>query len=465
MKKIPIFYYIIILVGLLVYSLYIYDHSGITGFFSGDFKVNIGNPNNFFNENKLITNGTFIDTALNTSLLFKTNGSMYGLINVTSKNNNPMINHPMRNAFTERISFNKFLIINSNLTFQNVTITFKYKDSELGNIDESSLKVHKFNNATGNWDVLPGSVDTSLNEVFGITNSFSTFGVFGDYVEQPSTIDTGTDTNTRSSGKSVAEIKEDFTVAPQIITTTLLQEQGKSLNLQIKNTGDKKIDIKINMQNLNEFAIISENDFVLDIGETKVVRLDLFALSEQKPGISIREIVVNGISTEKIINLVIEVKEREPLFDIRIKVLPEYKNVVAGGRLVVLIQLENIGLRGKLVDVESFLSIMDFDKKILYELSKETLAIGTQFSTIREINIPSYMPVGKYLAMAEMKHNNITINSYDTFDVVEKKEVEIEKPVPSLSIISTNFLIIAILITIIIFAIAVYFLFYKKMKN
>ncbi|MBI4739172.1 hypothetical protein HY772_06470 [Candidatus Woesearchaeota archaeon] len=461
MKRIPNLHYaiilVIILVGLFTYTI-IHNYSGITGSFTGDLKVHIRSPNEYFNENIVIANGTSIDTGINVSLLFNTNDTLHGFINVTAYQNNPT-----SNAFTEKASLNRFLIISGNLTFQNASITFKYNYSELGNLDESSLRVYRFSNVTGNWDVLPGSVDTDSNEVFGVTTGFSTFGVFGDSAQQQSVPGTGTGGGGGGGGGSAAEIKEDFTVAPKIITTTLLQEQGKSLDLQIKNTGNKEIDIRIEMQNLSEFAIISESDFVLDVDETKVIRLDLFALGEQKPGIYIGKIVIKGISTPEIINVVIDVKD----------VFPEYKKAVAEGKLVVLVQLENISLRRKLVDVELFLFIMDFDKKILYESSKETLAAGTQLSAIREFNIPSYTPVGKYLVIAEMRYDdNITVNAYDTFDVVEKKEAEkeadIEKPAPYLGITSPNalpnFWIIAILIAITKLAVAV-FLLYKKIKS
>lgn len=260
------------------------------------------------------------------------------------------------------------------------------------------------------------------------------------------------------------EIKPNFTVTPEIITTTLLQEQVKSLDLQINNTGNTKIDIKIELQDLSEFAVISESNFTLNLSETKLVRLDLFALSEQKPGIYIGKIVVKGDSIQRVVNVIIEVKERKPLFDIRIGILPEYKRVVAGGKLFALIQLENIGLRGKLVDVNLQFSIMDFDKKILFESYKETLAVGTQLSTIREFQVPSYTPAGKYLLIAEMRYNDITIDAYDTFDVIEEKETTMEKPAPTLGIELPNLWAIATLILIITVGVEV-FLHYRKIKR
>jgi len=144
--------------------------------------------------------------------------------------------------------------------------------------------------------------------------------------------------------------------------------------------------------------------------------------------------------------------------------------VSAGKNIFALVQLENIGLRGKLMDVYLKLLITDLDKKILFESSKESIAVGTQLSTIRELNIPSYMPSGKYMLIAETSYDNTTIDAYDTFDIVEEtteevvKEVTEEKTISTPGISLSDFLVVGFSVAIIIVCVMV-FLLYREIKG
>ena len=150
---------------------------------------------------------------------------------------------------------------------------------------------------------------------------------------------------------------------------------------------------------------------------------------------------------------------RELFFDIKIKVLPEYKKVVAGGTLVALVELKNIGLQGEPVDVSLYLSIINSDRKISFEVYKETLAISTQLSLMKEIQIPSNISIGEYLLLSKMKYDSITLEAYDTFSVVEKTEVKIESPalIPSRALPNSRILRIITTLVVIIIISAVFF--------
>jgi len=87
------------------------------------------------------------------------------------------------------IELNKYIDViadnDTNNNISSVEMRIYYTDAEVtsANLDESTLRMYKYNESTVTWDLIsPGGVDTSLNYVWGNVSGFSSFGVFGDAV-------------------------------------------------------------------------------------------------------------------------------------------------------------------------------------------------------------------------------------------------------------------------------------------
>lgn len=144
---------------------------------TGNVRFFVTDPNNFFREDVQISNqteNTTIKTDFNVTLVFRTNATSGGFLNVTKTTSNPAPSQPL-----QKESIGRFLEIQSNLTFANTTITLVYGDSDVLGVDERTLRVYAFAADSGQWEQLSGGVNTTTNEVFGTTTHFSTFGVFG----------------------------------------------------------------------------------------------------------------------------------------------------------------------------------------------------------------------------------------------------------------------------------------------
>lgn len=63
---------------------------------------------------------------------------------------------------------------------QPVTIKYSYKDANLLNIKEDTLKLYHYNKSTKSWDELPSTLDKTNKTVTGHTTSFSQFAVMGE---------------------------------------------------------------------------------------------------------------------------------------------------------------------------------------------------------------------------------------------------------------------------------------------
>jgi len=243
----------------------------------------------------------------------------------------------------------------------------------------------------------------------------------------------------------------DFEVKPEFITTSVFKEQGKSFDVSVTNLGDGKVNFNLGFENISDMGILSEDSFSLEGGETKNFKVYLYALSKTASGVYFGSIFVRSGSIEKKVKVVLEVKEREPLFDIKVIVPRQYKVVNPGDTLKVLVNMLNVGLYGTAVDVELYLYATDLDKVIIYELQKEVIAVETNVSIEREIFVPLNTFAGTYLVLGDAKYTNISISTYDTFNVNEKKYVR-----------ASYFIVLAIILALIIL---ILFILWKRKKK
>ncbi len=252
-------------------------------------------------------------------------------------------------------------------------------------------------------------------------------------------------------GGGGGEAPEPFIVRPEFITTSVLRESGKDFSIVINNTGRERLNFSVEIENLTEMAILNEEAFALDPGEGKVLKLYLYALKSAEQGVYFGDVAVRAGGTQKDVKIVLEVKEREPLFDVKVIVPREFKVLDAGDDLNVTVNMLNVGLYGTAVDVELYLYTTNLDKILIYERQKETLAVETNLTIGRSLFVPYNTPAGTYLVMAEAKYNNITISTYDTFSIREKKYVKI----------SYVIIVVAVLVLILI----ILFIIYKRRKD
>ena len=252
-------------------------------------------------------------------------------------------------------------------------------------------------------------------------------------------------------GGGANPLYQNFEIAPNFITTTVFQDEGKQFDIKINNNGGTSLLITSEIQNISNMAILNYENISVNKGESKTIQLYLYALSKTGPGVYYGKIVFRSGNLVKTLNIVLEVKSREALFDIKIRVPSEFKNVVAGDDVRAFINLLNVGLYGTPVDVDLVLYVTDFNKLVLYESSKEVIAVKTNLSVSRDLHVPLGTPAGTYIVLGEAKYGNITVSTYDTFNVVEKKYLR-----------ATFFLLI---IGILLLVFLILFFLYKRRKK
>ena len=246
----------------------------------------------------------------------------------------------------------------------------------------------------------------------------------------------GTTTNKTTPQKNMTT-GYDFEVVPDFFAVQMKKGQYYQKNLNVKNNGTQNLDIYISVAGLEYFVFPQENKISLTPGENKTLRLDIYISDIRPADVYVGKILFRSQYVERESKAILEIKEKEALFDIRTDVLKKYLS--PGGRVRANISVINMGdLRN--FDVALEYIIIDFDNKN-YTIKKEDIAINQTYNNIFYLDVPKDIVIGDYLFYSRVSYKNINASSYDTF-VVEK--------------ISTLFWLILILVLLVIIVFIIY---------
>ena len=258
----------------------------------------------------------------------------------------------------------------------------------------------------------------------------------------------------------VEEIEEieNFEVEPEILKVSLKQGETKRESIKIKNIGDEKLDININLESIKDFVLfpsgLSTQNFELQPGEEKTIQLVFSIEKDQIPDLYVKNLIITTDSKKKIVKTIIEVESLAPIFDVKVEIPQEFLEIAPGKDLLAQINIFNVkGIEA--VDVHVIYTIKDMEGNIILE-EDEYLAVETKTSLIKRLRIPSNLEEGNYVLYVKVEYDN-TVGSTSALFSVSKRYVE--TPLKR-----WEFYTIIVLVIILIFGILFYFE-YKKDKQ
>jgi len=246
--------------------------------------------------------------------------------------------------------------------------------------------------------------------------------IYFEIAEKPVTPPSSSSSGSSGSGGGggAAPVSEPIiSTDKKLIEATIMQGMTKKEILTIYNNKDYEINLEIELLDLENFISIEETNFKIPAKGQKQLTINFYSFETSFPGIRIGKMFLKTSQEKKEINLILEIKEREALFDILLEVLPEYKIVSSGQKTSALIKMTNIGFKENPVDVELVLSLMDLEENAVYESSSEMIAVKEYVSITRKIQIPENLPYGTYLVVAKIKYNDLPASSYDTIEIIK----------------------------------------------
>jgi hypothetical protein len=284
--------------------------------------------------------------------------------------------------------------------------------------------------------VCPSTICTEINYssgtlIFNVTE-FSTY----------SAEETPGETSPSGGGGGGSTVKAPFTVNKNQISVTLNPGQVKTEKITIKNTGSKIASIKINNQ-FQEIITLNEESISLKPGESKEISFNIIVKENITPELYLGKIIISSSSMEEEILFAIEVESIGILLDVRAEILKEYLEILPGESILAEIRLFNLGEDNNRKDIVIEYSVRDYENNEIVK-EHESLAIETQATFIKRINIPENARYGKYVLYVKAIYEEKIASSSDNFIITSLKLTTREKIYIGIAIILLGILLFLI---------------------
>ncbi|MFH1327212.1 MAG: hypothetical protein ABIH59_03745 [archaeon] len=227
------------------------------------------------------------------------------------------------------------------------------------------------------------------------------------------------------SGKTIekTQAKGFFEISQEELKIKLKQGEIKSQKIIIKNIKEKALSFKISISKIKDFLRINEEEFKLEPKEEKVIIFDFIAKEDITPTLYMGEIIIKTDEEEEKILVLVEIETKKSLFDVKMNLLKT--TVIPGETINPKIELYNLGETGRIdASIEYFIK-NEYDEIIVYE--QETVAVETQLSYIKELQIPETANRGRYVLYVKVSYSDTVASSTVWFSLDKKLFSELYK--------------------------------------
>lgn len=217
-------------------------------------------------------------------------------------------------------------------------------------------------------------------------------------------------------GGTTPSVVYDFSLDKEILMVELVKGEHSQKQIKITNNGTK--DILVSVSSLDKFTFLEKESFFIEVGKSEILRVDFYFSEKERADVYVGKINFVYGNLKKSVKVVLDVKDKEPLFDVNVNVLKKY--ILPGGKVIANVTVLNLGSL-KNLDAELEYYILDFENKT-YNPKKETFNIKDSFSKIVFLETPKNVSMGDYLFYSKVSYGEISASSYDIF-VIEKLSI------------------------------------------
>ena len=257
-----------------------------------------------------------------------------------------------------------------------------------------------------------------------------------------------TPTNGNGNGNGNGRRKQiNFSINKDLIIASINQGDRLRETIIITNTGKESLLFSLNLQGeIGRFVILSEESFSLLAGESKTINVDFFVGNNETGAVYSGSIIVNTGSLSKSVSVVLEVLEKEALFDLKSELFDITLTKIQN--LKTKITLSEVSGLGKVnVFLEYF--IKDFLENEI-KIGEETLEVDGSLEIERTFSLPETLKAGEYVFYVKLSYRDSVATSLNTFKIINVEAI---------------FLLVIFLIILVIVLFSVFLVWYWRRKR
>ncbi len=213
-----------------------------------------------------------------------------------------------------------------------------------------------------------------------------------------------------------ASLTRNFSIDTDFIKVLVKQGETRNSSFTIKNTGNAEISLTSEVVSEGKYFVLDlPQNFTLAPNETRTANLHMLSLESMGIGVHTGTVYIRSGNMTKQISLVMEVSKKQGLFDVSLEIPSEFLSVIPGSGLSLQVRLTNLGDKKKM-DMTATYVIKDmYDRQIVNQ--RETFAVETQASFIKNIPIPGDIKPGKYSAFVIVEYEDQAAVASSEFEV------------------------------------------------
>lgn len=231
--------------------------------------------------------------------------------------------------------------------------------------------------------------------------------------EPPSSGGGGGDSDPTTNETEPPEGVYDFWIYPSLVEMRLRKGAYFREEIRVENNGSATLDITIVAGELDKYIFPDVRTIKLEPGQYRDIGFDVYISDSVNADVYLGKIHFMSTYVQKNADVVLQVREREALFDIRTTVIKKYIN--PGGRVRANISLINMGDLTNF-DVNLEYMVLDFDRNE-YTRKMEQFAINRTHSGTYFLELPKNISLGNYIFYSTVSYKDINASSYDVFIV------------------------------------------------
>jgi hypothetical protein len=218
-----------------------------------------------------------------------------------------------------------------------------------------------------------------------------------------------------AGGGVIPTVQEGFEINQTLIVAKVTKGIPSQERITITNIGRTNLTFNLSVESVGKYVFPAETSFTINSGEIKKIVLNIYVSESENINFSQGKINVQSKSTIKSADIILDIRDKTALFDLRTTLLK--KILFQGQRAFADVRVLNLGDL-KNIDVELELSLIDEERNV-YDIKKEMFAINNSYDGKFFLTIPENIDLGKYIFHSKVSYQNVTAESYDTFEVIK----------------------------------------------